>query len=134
MSAQRRPVAHAGAAMIEAAFSLSLLILLLLGIMEIGRAFMTYNLLTYAVREGARLAIVSPTLQVNDAEVLGRINTLLQDGGVVAAESSVTFTPPAATGATIRVKAKVNFAPVGTMVFNRAVAIPLQVEIVARHE
>ena len=49
-----------GAAMVEAAIVTPILLLLMVGIFEIGRAFETWQVLTNAAREGARLA-VTPT-------------------------------------------------------------------------
>ena len=127
-----------GTAMIEAAVVLPILIVLLLGIMEVGRALMTYNLLTRAVRTGARLAVVTPDLEQNDLRVLGRINDLLDDGGATAASSEMAFIgdPPSPgesqRGLMLCVRAEVDFVP--------AVSIlqwgnhQLRAQVVARHE
>lgn len=130
---------RAGVAMIEATGVLLLLLLLLFGVMEVGRALMTYNLLTRAVREGARLAAIKPDLTIGDSAVLGRISTLLADGGAVVKESDVNFignTPPPGDplrGEMVRVRASVEFVPAVSMVFSSA-AIPLQAQVIARHE
>jgi Flp pilus assembly protein TadG len=50
-----------GAAAVEFALVVPLLLLLLWGIVDIGRAFYTLNNLASAVREGARTAAVMPT-------------------------------------------------------------------------
>ena len=130
--------------MIEAAVILPVLLLLLFGIMEVGRALMTYNLLTRAVRAGARLAVVTPDLQQNDLRVLGRISDLLDDGGAAAASSDIEMAfigdPPSPgesqRGLMLRVGAEVDFVPaVPTMVFkNSGDGIPLRAQVVARHE
>jgi Flp pilus assembly protein TadG len=52
---------RAGAAAVESAFVLPVALLLLLGVMELGRAFWTQSALTYAVQQGARCASVQPT-------------------------------------------------------------------------
>ncbi len=118
----------------EGALVISLFVLLPLGLMEVARAFMSYNLLTHALREGARLAVVTPSLQPNDPSVVNRITTLLNNGGVTPAFASVTFIPPATRGTLVGVSAQVNFGPVAAIVFGSTVAIPLQAEITARHE
>jgi Flp pilus assembly protein TadG len=48
-----------GAELIEFAFVLPLLLLLSLGAIEFGRAYFTYNILTKALRDGARYAATS---------------------------------------------------------------------------
>ena len=124
--------------MIEAAVILPVLILLLLGIMEVGRALMTYNLLTRAVRTGVRLAVITPDLQQDDPRVLSRINDLLDDGGATAASSEMAFIggPPtpgdSQRGLMVRVGAEVDFVPAVSMVFSGV--IPLRAQVVARHE
>lgn len=131
---------RAGVAMIEAAGVTLLLILLMLGIMEVARALMTYNLLTRAVREGARLAAIKPDLAVGDSQVLSRISTLLADGGAAVAESEVSFIGSAPNpndplrGEMVRVRARVDFLPAVSMVFGSGAAIPLQAQVIARHE
>ena len=134
----RAEMGRTGTAMIEAAVVLPVLILLLFGIMEAGRALMTYNLLTRSVRAGVRLAVITPDLQQDDPRVLSRINDLLDDGGATAASSEMTFVggPPTPgdpqRGLMVRVGAEVEFVPAVSMVFDRT--IPLRAQVVARHE
>jgi Flp pilus assembly protein TadG len=47
-----------GSALLEVAFTLPLLLLVSVGIFEFGRAFQTWQVLTNAVREGARVAVL----------------------------------------------------------------------------
>lgn len=51
-----------GQTLVETAFILGLLLLLVLGIFEFGRAMYSKNTLTQAAREGARTAIVTPSM------------------------------------------------------------------------
>ena len=46
-----------GSAMVEAAISIPLLLVLMVGIFEVGRAYETWQVLTNAAREGARMAV-----------------------------------------------------------------------------
>jgi Flp pilus assembly protein TadG len=62
-----------GAAMVEFAIVLPVLVLLVGGIIDLGRLLYTYNNLTSAVREGARLAAVLPDPQPNDPRVIARV-------------------------------------------------------------
>ena len=130
---------HRGVALIEASVVLGMLILLLLGIMEVGRALMAYNLLTRSVRAGARLAVVTPDLQQDDPRVVSRINDLLDDGGVTASSGpQVRFVGglpdpgDPQRGLMIRVDAETDFVPAVSMVFSGL--IPLRAQVVARHE
>src|SRR5215469_16470816 len=47
-----------GAALVEAAITIPLILLICVGIFEFGRAYQTWQVLTNAAREGARLAIL----------------------------------------------------------------------------
>jgi Flp pilus assembly protein TadG len=47
-----------GAALLEAAITLPMLLLIAVGIFEFGRAYQTWQILTNAAREGARMAVL----------------------------------------------------------------------------
>jgi Flp pilus assembly protein TadG len=47
-----------GSAMVEAAICIPLLLVLMVGIFEVGRAYETWQVLTNAAREGARMAVM----------------------------------------------------------------------------
>jgi Flp pilus assembly protein TadG len=47
-----------GSAMVEAAITIPLLLVLMVGIFEVGRAYETWQVLTNAAREGARMAVM----------------------------------------------------------------------------
>ena len=68
-----------GAAMLELAIVLPILIMLLLGIIEMGRVMMLNNVATNAVREASRRAI-RPGM--TNAEVLATVHGYLDAGGV----------------------------------------------------
>jgi hypothetical protein len=65
--------------MVELAIVLPILLLLLLGIVELGRAVMIYQVTTNATREAVRLAIVPGA---TDSAVLNACNTSLDRGGI----------------------------------------------------
>jgi Flp pilus assembly protein TadG len=68
-----------GAAIIETAFTLPILLLVSVGIFEFGRAYETWQVLTNAAREGARVAILpNPAPGAADA----RVRSYLQLGGL----------------------------------------------------
>ncbi len=129
--------AHRGSAILEFALLLSLLMMLFIGILELGRAWFSYSLLTHAVREAARRASIKPALAPNDAEILSRIDAILRQGGLTPAGTPrVTFTTPLQTGQLLSVSAQVNFSPVIGMIFPNGgrAAIPLKAEVITRYE
>ena len=69
-----------GAALIEAALVIPMLLLIAVGIFEFGRAYQTWEVLTNAAREGARVAVL-PYSTDSDAEA--RVRQFLQVGGLV---------------------------------------------------
>jgi Flp pilus assembly protein TadG len=73
----RRARRENGQALIEAALTVPILLLIAIGIFEFGRAYQTWQILTNAAREGARLAVVpSP----DAAAVEARVRLYMQDG------------------------------------------------------
>jgi len=62
-----------GQAMVELALVLPLLLLIVFGITEFGRALWIVNTLTNAAREGARRASVSPGVPLNTVQLEDRI-------------------------------------------------------------
>lgn len=59
-----------GQSVLELALILPILLMLVFGIAEFGRAWMTLNVLTGAVREGARIASVTPDIYDNQSQIL----------------------------------------------------------------
>ena len=79
-----------GAAMIEMALTLPLLLLLSVGVFEFGRAFQTWQVITNATREGARVASLPGT---TDAAVSTRVQEYLTAGQLPSASfSSILIT------------------------------------------
>jgi Flp pilus assembly protein TadG len=76
-----------GAAIIEMAVTMPLLLLISFGIFEFGRAFQYWQVLTNAAREGARVAVLPGT---NDTAVQERVQAYLDGGGLAAPESPAT--------------------------------------------
>ncbi len=69
-----------GNAVLELALVLPLLLLILFGITEFGRAIMTTNMLNSAAREGARLAAVS--LEADSLRVKDRVKEVLSAAAI----------------------------------------------------
>jgi Flp pilus assembly protein TadG len=74
-----------GAALIETAITLPIILLISVAIFEFGRAYQTWQVLTNATREGARVAVIFGTTrtQIEDA-----VLTYAEIGGVGSCESS----------------------------------------------
>jgi Flp pilus assembly protein TadG len=75
----RRLKNERGTALLEAAITIPMLLLIAVGIFEFGRAYQTWQVLTNAAREGARMAIV-PEPVSGAAEA--RVRQYMQDGGL----------------------------------------------------
>src|SRR5688572_2949254 len=67
-----------GAAIIETALTLPLILLVCVGIFEFGRAYQTQQVMTNAAREGARVAVLPNPTDSPDA----RVRSYLQLGGL----------------------------------------------------
>jgi len=70
-----------GAALVETAFVLPIMLLVCVGILEFGRAYQTWQVVTNAAREGARVAILP---EYTDASAIARVKTYLKNGGLPA--------------------------------------------------
>ena len=108
-----------GTALIEMAFTLPLLLLISIGIIEFGRAFQTWQILTNAAREGARVAVLPG---MSDSMVTARVQEYIQAGVLDASvtptitiqrNASISYGSGTATGS----KVTVNF-PYHFMVLN----------------
>src|SRR3954470_5531521 len=87
----RRLTSQRGAAIIETALTLPLILLVSVGIFEFGRAFETWEVLVNAAREGARVAVLpNPVAGAADA----RVRQYLQMGALTSDNTvNVTVTP-----------------------------------------
>ena len=68
-----------GAALIEAAITIPIILLIAVGIFEFGRAYQTWQVLTNAAREGARQAILTDK---TDADVQSTVQNYMKAGGL----------------------------------------------------
>jgi Flp pilus assembly protein TadG len=66
-----------GAALLEAAITVPIILLISVGIFEFGRAYQTWQVLTNAAREGARMAILQGS---NDTDITTRVRAYMQAG------------------------------------------------------
>ncbi|HWO56187.1 MAG TPA: TadE/TadG family type IV pilus assembly protein [bacterium] len=94
-----------GQAVVEFAFILPLLLILVFGITELGRMLMRTNVLTQAAREGARAAAVG----VDSASVVSRVEAILSSAGVDATDNPVVDIAPADANGMINVTVTCEF-------------------------
>ena len=97
-----------GAALLEAAITIPLILLVAVGIFEFGRAYQTWQVLTNAAREGARLAVISGS---TDANVTTTVRNYMQAGQLDNyATATVTITRNVAlTGSDTGSQVQINY-------------------------
>jgi Flp pilus assembly protein TadG len=86
---RRRIRNQRGAALLEAAITIPIILLISVGIFEFGRAYQTWQVLTNAAREGARIAIINGN---TDDNVRDTVRNYMSGGrltGVDAATVSI---------------------------------------------
>jgi Flp pilus assembly protein TadG len=113
-----------GAALIEFALVLPVLLLLIAGIIEFGRTVMVQQILTNASREGARKAALPGT---TNSDVEAVVTNYMQAANVASADS-VTVTPSAsaaAAGDAVKVTVTIKFSKVGWLPMSWFVGDPL---------
>ena len=92
-----------GAALLETAITIPLILAVCVSIFEFGRAYQTWQVLTNAAREGARVAILPET---TDAQVTTAVRNYMQAGqlpGYEAAGVNVERTVPFGSNTASRV-------------------------------
>ncbi|MEO6238369.1 MAG: TadE/TadG family type IV pilus assembly protein [Vicinamibacterales bacterium] len=68
-----------GAALLEAAITVPIILLISVGIFEFGRAYQTWQVLTNASREGARMAVITGS---TDTDVATRVRNYMKAGSL----------------------------------------------------
>jgi Flp pilus assembly protein TadG len=74
-----------GAALLETAITLPLILLISVGIFEFGRAYQTWQVLTNAAREGARIAVLP---DYTDADVTNAVRNYMNGGRLTNASTA----------------------------------------------
>jgi len=100
-----RLLSHRGTALLEAAVTIPILLLIAVGIFEFGRAYQTWQVLTNAAREGARVAILAES---TDGDVTAAVRNYMSSGRLpgattasVIVERSVAFGTNTASRVTV---------------------------------
>ncbi len=121
---------QSGNAVIEFALVLPMLLLVVFGITEFGRAIMTVNVLTAAAREGARVASVAGA---DSAAVTTRVMEVLDAARITPAAGGITITGPDANKA-ITVTVETDFEILSAKVLPAQGIIRLRGSAVMRFE
>ncbi|MCH7549035.1 MAG: pilus assembly protein [Candidatus Krumholzibacteriota bacterium] len=121
-----------GQAIIEFAFVLPMLLLVLFGITEFGRAWMTANILTAAAREGCRLAVVTGP---DSTAVIARVTQVCGAAGVTPTAVLVSGPDPFDIQRRVTVTVQTDFTVFsGTILGTFTGTIPLGATMTMRHE
>jgi len=75
----KRMRSEKGAALLEAAITVPMILLVCVGIFEFGRAYQTWQVLTNAAREGARMAVIQGT---SDTDIKARVVAYMVNGAL----------------------------------------------------
>jgi Flp pilus assembly protein TadG len=114
-----------GAALVEAAVTIPLLLLVSVGIFEFGRAYQTWQVITNAAREGARVAVLPSatstgvTQRVRDYMQAGQLTGWSTAGVVVDSAATLTVNGNAMPASRVTVNYPYTFIalqPIATLV------------------
>ena len=74
-----------GAALLETAITIPLVLAVTVSIFEFGRAYQTWQVLTNAAREGARVAVLTES---TDAQITGAVRSYMSSGKLPGASTA----------------------------------------------
>jgi Flp pilus assembly protein TadG len=127
LRAQTTPRGERGQDLIELALVLPVLLIILVGVVDLGRAFQTYLVLTNAAREGARQG----TLNAFDVSAI-QDTALHETRNAGLADSAVTVSVvPASSGQPVRVSVQYDFPLLSGVLPASTVPLSCTVEMVA---
>ncbi len=92
-----------GAVAVEFAILAPIFFMVLFGITEFGRVWMTKNIMTQAAREGARYAAVLSDLEQDDSRVESRVNDCLAQASLKSIDSITNDAPGSGNPVTVTV-------------------------------
>jgi Flp pilus assembly protein TadG len=95
-----------GAALLETAITLPLILLVSVSIFEFGRAYQTWQVLTNAAREGARIACLP---DYTDAQVTTTVTNYLNGGRLSGSTANISVVRNVPFGATTASRVTVNY-------------------------
>ena len=111
-----------GAALLETAITLPLVLLMSVAIFDFGRAYQTWQVLTTAAREGARIAVLADT---TDTQVRAQVRAYMRSGGLPLADSNtVTVNVDRAVALGVNNASRITISyPFGFMVLNPVIRL-----------
>ena len=95
-----------GAALIETAITLPIILLVSVSIFEFGRAYQTWQVLTNAAREGARIACLP---DYTDTQVTTTVTNYMNGGRLNGASAAISVNRNVPFGATTASRVTVNY-------------------------
>jgi hypothetical protein len=96
-----------GTALIEAAITVPLILAICVGIFDFGRAYQTWQILTNASREGARLAVIQGS---TDTDVRSRVKAYVLGTGFTLTDDQIAVTRGIPlTGAATMTRVQINY-------------------------
>ncbi len=98
--ASKRNSNERGAALVEFALSLPLLLVVIAGIVDFGFVFQRYEVITNAAREGARFASL-PQFTGNDTAIQNRVRDYVRNGLSITDNAALNAVLPPGTGVTV---------------------------------
>ena len=84
-----------GAALLETAITIPIILLISVGIFEFGRAYQTWQVLTNAAREGARIAVINGT---SADQIRGAVKNYAKVGGLTVTDDQIALDQGVALG------------------------------------
>jgi Flp pilus assembly protein TadG len=108
-----------GAALIETAITIPIILLISVAIFEFGRAYQTWQVLTNAAREGARVAILTDK---TGADIQAAVTTYMRTGGLPDNGVVVNVDREVAMGANTGSRVTINY-PFQFIVLNPVVRL-----------
>ncbi len=105
-----------GQALVEFALVIPILILILMGVLDLGRGIYTYNVVANAAREGVRFGIVNPS-NTSGIRAQALANTIALDPSQIA-PASISCPPPAPcdSGNTLTVSVTYHFQAITPLI------------------
>ncbi len=103
-----------GQSLVEFALVLPLLVLILMGILDFGRAFYAYSVVANSAREGARVGVVAPTTDAEIRAAVRRFTIGLE--AIPDAKIAITPSGTRVSGETIRVRVEYDFLAVTPLI------------------
>jgi Flp pilus assembly protein TadG len=99
-----------GSVLLETALTLMILLMLMFGIIDLGRALYTESNLVSAAREGARYAAVDPTVTNNDPNVIAIVKAHFSPfGGPALTDANVVVNDSVVAGSLVSVRVTVTY-------------------------